>query len=389
VNDTQDMAIARVSLYSTRLKMGAFWATSTALVTALAALTLAGPVSASDTNTTKLLSTINVASPWGIAVDERRGTVYVTSGSSVSVINEDTDKVTAVIPVAGFGFAIALDPYRGKVYTASYTGQVVSVIDEASNSVTKTISLPCGSTLAVAVDPYRGKAYVGCGNLVEVIDEGTDTISTSITLPYAPQAQGLAVDPIRGILYAAAGPIPPYALYAIDEDTATVSATTISMPTQSNGLAVDPIGGRVYVPNEGFIINETTSPYAAATVTVVDEHTNEITATIPSGYRTFAVAFDPLNQTLYAVNEGYTTASANGLGITGPTPASLAVIDTVSNKVTDTIPLTPFATDVGVDSVRRKVYVSEGGGVVAVFSVGAPRHWIDYKKSLDKCDDKH
>ena len=179
MNDTQDMAIARVSLYSTRLKMGAFWATSTALVTALAALTLAGPVSASDTNTTKLLSTINVASPWGIAVDERRGTVYVTSGSSVSVINEDTDKVTAVIPVAGFGFAIALDPYRGKVYTASYTGQVVSVIDEASNSVTKTISLPCGSTLAVAVDPYRGKAYVGCGNLVEaerVNDFETDGI---------------------------------------------------------------------------------------------------------------------------------------------------------------------------------------------------------------------
>lgn len=347
----------------------------------LATLTLAGaasaqsvcePVPANTVITT--IPTLNAYTQ--IAVDSDRGVVYAWGpGKNVSAIDEATNEVIATIPVTGnAGFGITVDPFHGKVYAVSYMDAVVTVIDEKTNTVTSTITLPgAGDSLAIGVDPYREKVYVGVEQGVSansapntsyyaVIDEKTDTVMKTINVANYPQ--GIAIDPVRGTVYMTAGPTAPYVVYAIDERTDAVTAT-ISMPNQSSYLTIDPIHGRVYVPNNGFVYPGTPD-YAAATVSVIDEATNKVVATIPSGYRTFSLAYDPVNQTLYAANEGFPYVAGSG---------SLAVIDTKTDTVSATIPLTPFVFGVGVDPVRRNVYVSCNSGSVTVISAGGPVPW--------------
>jgi DNA-binding beta-propeller fold protein YncE len=49
----------------------------------------------------------------------------------VSVINEASNKITDTISVAGSTVSIAVDPIRANVYVGSDTGPVVSVIRTA------------------------------------------------------------------------------------------------------------------------------------------------------------------------------------------------------------------------------------------------------------------
>jgi len=97
----------------------------------------------------------------GIAVDERRGTVYVTSGSSVSVINEDTDKVTAVIPVAGLGLRLRSILTVARSTQRATPGKLFRSSMKRPTAVTKTISLALRQHACGSGRPYRGKAYVG------------------------------------------------------------------------------------------------------------------------------------------------------------------------------------------------------------------------------------
>jgi YVTN family beta-propeller protein len=79
-----------------------------------------------------------------------------------------TPTVTATISVEGFPNAIAVDPGTHTAYVTAYPGGNMSVIDEATNTVTATIPNPTvdavGSSGAVAVDPGTRTAYVSTVN---------------------------------------------------------------------------------------------------------------------------------------------------------------------------------------------------------------------------------
>ena len=65
-----------------------------------------------------------------------------------------TYPVTATIGVGLHPAAVAVDPGTHTVFVANATGDSVSVIDENTNTVTATIPLPSGANpVAVAVDP--------------------------------------------------------------------------------------------------------------------------------------------------------------------------------------------------------------------------------------------
>lgn len=350
------------------------------LMTALVALTLAGPVSACDRDeppaSNVITSITGINAPIDVVVDPDRGVAYVgttnygtnwtaSTPGSVSVIDEKTNTVKATIPVGVYPFTMARDPYRGTVYVCNYLGGSISVIDEKTNTVTDTISMPTtpinfAYPHAIAVDSLRGKVYVGgafTGDLA-VIDEKTNTVTDTISLPYI-DCVGLAVDPIRGTVYASEALYSnsqwSYAVMAIDERTNTLTAT-IPMASEAWWPTVDLVRGLVYVPNNGYIGNKVS---AATTVVVIDAKTNIVKTTIPVTNGVYALGLDPVTGSLYASNSD----------------GGVSVIDTFTDTVTDSIALGSGQWDgVGIDPFRGVIYVPNfNTNTVAVISAGGPK----------------
>jgi len=110
---------------------------------------------------------------------------------------------------------------------------------------------------------------------------------------------------------------------------------------------VDPGTRTAYVANAG-----------DGTVSVIDEATRTVTATIPVGHRPVAVAVDPATRTAYVANAGDGTVS---------------VIDEASRTLTATIPVGGDPDGVAVDLATRTAYVANASdGTVSVISAARP-----------------
>jgi YVTN family beta-propeller protein len=100
--------------------------------------------------------------------------------------------------------AVAADPATGTVYVTNVVDNTVSVIDEATGTITATIAVDSGPD-ALAADPGTGTVYVANDTIldgtVSVIDTATDTITATIGVGSGPDA--LAVDPVTHTIYVA------------------------------------------------------------------------------------------------------------------------------------------------------------------------------------------
>jgi large repetitive protein len=249
-----------------------------------------------------------------VAADPVSGTVYVAEGGpppEVQVITEDPanpadDQVTATVTVPsgteGFsgpqGIAIlpGATPNSGTVYVAN-GGDTVSVISEATNTVTSVIQIPGenGSDshpAGIAADPATGLVYVADQNdgYVSVISGSTllGSFPLDASEPGDTDPTGVAADPDTGTVYVTVPAPSPTGtsaeVYVIQENpsdppAATVAAAVPMLPFGTSGalygvpesIAVNPNVGTVYVSNfEGSleVINEDTADPAAD---VVDE----------------------------------------------------------------------------------------------------------------------
>jgi YVTN family beta-propeller protein len=248
------------------------------------------------------------SNPASLAVDPESGTVYVGElPSQVQVITENpsdaaADTVTATVSVAGqnegfdgpegIGILPGATPDTGTVYVANQAGNTVSVVSEATNSVTSTIQIPqedgqAADPTGVAVDTTTGDVFVA--------DEGdgyVSVISGSSYLGSFPlqaanpdliDPTGIAADPVTGTVYVTApAPLPGGSagtVYVIQENSADPVAATVAaalpMPPYGSGgalagvpesVAVNPGTGTVFVSNyEGSLdtIEENTADPAA------------------------------------------------------------------------------------------------------------------------------
>jgi len=179
----------------------------------------------------------------------------------------------------------------------------VSVIDEATGTVTATIAVGSGPD-GVAVDPTSHTAYVANGGngTVSVIDEATGTVTATIAVGSDPD--GVAVDPTAHTAYVAnfAGTVS-----VIDEATGAVT-TTITVGSGADGVAVDPTAHTAYVAN------------FAGTASVIDGSTGTVTATVPVGADPSGVAVDSALHTAYVTNGNASTVSV--ISAARPTPVT-------------------------------------------------------------------
>ncbi len=134
-------------------------------------------VSVLDTQTGVVVATVLVArSPRAVAVDERRGRVFVASsgvasgGSGLNVLDARTGTVLRIQPLTTSPLALAVDALTGRVflvngardaYGAALGISSISTLDAQSGAILRTVPIPENLNLAsIAVDARRGRVFV-------------------------------------------------------------------------------------------------------------------------------------------------------------------------------------------------------------------------------------
>jgi len=161
-----------------------------------------------STATNSIIASIALASPFGMAISPDGNTLYVTTqgGNSVFVVNTQTDKVTATIPVGSDAVLDAVSPDGSRLYVVNYSSASVSVINTATNLVIATV--PVGpSPFGIAITPDGSMVYVGNAgaNNVSAISTSTNTVQSTISYGTGVLAEpyGLCVSPDGTQLYIA------------------------------------------------------------------------------------------------------------------------------------------------------------------------------------------
>ena len=158
-----------------------------------------------DTASGKLITEIpgmNHAHGVALALAEHRGYVSNGQGNSVSVIDLQSLKTLANIPVSGQNpDAIVFDPATGHVLTMNGHSNSVSVIDPAAGKEVATIALPGRPEFATS--DGRGHVFVNLedkGELVQ-LDTKTDKVQNVWSLASCDSPSGLTYDAVSARLF--------------------------------------------------------------------------------------------------------------------------------------------------------------------------------------------
>ena len=264
-----------------------------------------------DTATNTEAATIATNSFDKVAVHPSGDFIYVPNGSSLDVYGTSDNSLVATIPLgAGVG-DLTMHPSGDYVYAAHGRTDTISVIDASTNSLSATVEIAHDISQMV-IHPSGSILYVGVAvnGIITAIDTNTlqpiDTFNAG-----GPNVLDLAVHPSGQYLYVASGTT----LKVIDTTTNSV-VDSISINGGGYSIAVHPDGNAIYVAN-----------YTNSSVSVVDANTNTMTATISTS-APFDLAVHPSGDFVYVTGFTITNTGTDGF---------VAVIDTASNQITDTI----------------------------------------------------
>jgi YVTN family beta-propeller protein len=275
-------------------------------------------------------------------------TAYIANSgdSTVSVINVATNTVTKSIKISSNPSSVSVSPDGSKVYvgnsgTFSTPCNTVSVIKSATNTVSAIIVV--GSTpYGVSVSPDGSNVYIANynSNTISVINSTTNNVTVSIPVGIAPY--GVSVSPDGSKIYVANNGS-NNTISVINSATNKVTAT-ITVGYNPQGVSVSPDGSKVYVTNYNKL----------GTVSVINTATNTVSATIPVGNSPFGISVSPDGSRVYVTNFNDNTVS---------------VISTATNTVTDTIKVGTNPAGVSVSPDGSKVYVvNYSSGTVSIIN---------------------
>ena len=259
--------------------------------------------------------------------------------------------------ITKLGNPLAENCHGPDAYITHVSDVIVSAIDTATHSVVATV--PVGkNTWGVAMHPDGSRAYVTSfvEDEVSVIDTLTNTVIS--TIPVGVNPIGIAAHPSGAWLYVANSSIDPnlsvHIVSVIDIATKAVAEVQLDAVTEANvpfGIAAHPDGTRVYLTNQqgDFVsvlsVNYSTNP-------LVTTPTHALVDTADVGQLPQGIAVNPLGNEVYVANAD---------------DGRVSVLSTVTNAVTDTIPLSPFAlyrpyaVDVHPDGGRLYVSATTAG----------------------------
>jgi YVTN family beta-propeller protein len=184
------------------------------------------------------------AHPWGVAVNQSTGLVYVTNeaSDSVSVINANTRRqVAPPIPVGIDPQGVAVDPKTDMIYVTNFSSDSLSIINGRTRLVR---TVPFGKLAidpdSVAVNAATDTIYVGgymSSNVL--VTNGLGTVTHNIAVPGS-NIHDVVVDTATNTAYASAYNLGYVAEINMTSNTVTGQLTGLSGPA---GEAVDGSNG--------------------------------------------------------------------------------------------------------------------------------------------------
>jgi DNA-binding beta-propeller fold protein YncE len=242
-------------------------------------------VSVIDGSTDRIVATVPVGSSGGqtgtLAVNPLTDTIYVTELSGdfsgyLYVIDGFTDTVSTAVELGSAPDSVAVDPSTDTIYVGSQGGTSVSIIDGATNTIMATLNPDSGDTFgSPAVDTSTNLTYISeTGATDEILEYNVATLTNSFEGTSA-LIQQVGIDPVTDTLYYTNANGSSSVVTVVDGANGAI-ITTIPDGQATGGVApvgLDPSTGTVYVGNQ--------IGYQMTTVSVIDEATNAIIATIP------------------------------------------------------------------------------------------------------------
>jgi|HubBroStandDraft_1064217.scaffolds.fasta_scaffold00752_2 YVTN family beta-propeller protein len=227
----------------------------------------------------------------GLAVNDSSGDAYASceACSAVLAVNSSGRPVHS-IRVGAQPEGLAIDTSGGRVYSANWESNNVSVIDANTDAVTGTISLAGGSLggggpVGVAFDESSADLYVAVhGNLnfnpgnVSIINAATNEIVGAITDWGGPGPSDLLIDTAANALYVTDDYANVVWVFNLSTDN-LISVVPVGQAPE--GIALDPLNGYLYVSNSG-----------SQNVSVVNATTDAVVGSITVGEMPTGIAFD-------------------------------------------------------------------------------------------------
>ncbi|MDQ1313994.1 MAG: sorting protein [Pseudomonadota bacterium] len=254
------------------------------------------------------------------------------TGNSVSVIDDATATVTMTVPVGINPYGVGVNSAGTRVYVSNTGGNSVSVIDGTTNTVIDTVPVGNGPR-GVAVNSPGTRAYVANagGNSVSVIDGASNTVITTVAVGNNPLS--LAVNPAGTRVYVSN--FNDNTVSVIDAATNTV-IRTVPVGSGPHGLAFNPAGTRAYVTN-----------YLGNTVSVIDTLTHTMIAMVLNPGSPSSLSVNPAGTRVYVSNNAGWNVS---------------VIDAATYALIATVPVGNAPGGVAVNPAGTRAYVTTTAG---------------------------
>lgn len=288
-------------------------------------------------NAENTIATIQLTSPWGVAVNasETRAYVVEQQNDRVRVIDLATNALIGSITVGNLPWSIDQNPSGTALYVSNYNGNSVSVIDTASNTVTATITGLMGPT-DVAFSPDGTRAFVTLqDHTVEEINTSNNTKVRNIPGFYFPF--NIAINPAGTRGYVSNIGEGKVRVLDLTANPVSLIGAPIQVGTFPRGIVINPSGTKAYVTNA-----------TDNTLSVIDLATNAVIGSpIQIGSDAQAIAMDPAGNYAYVANAG---------------SDSISVVDLATNSTIRTIPTgdAPFA--LTINGAGTRLYVSARDG---------------------------
>lgn len=341
---------------SPRLPRAVVVATTAALAVATTVLAPAFQATAHAASPYSVTATIGVgneAESGSIAVDSATHRGYVTSfvDSAVTIINTSTNEVAGSVAVGANPIGVGIDTVPNQslpiVFVGNFNGQSISFIDTTTNTVVGKVSLANNLPEGMAVDPSTHTLYAvgspttGTGSVVSVVDDLHRQLN--LTLPIAELVKSVAVDSSTHKAYGAGGEH----LWELDGTPTKVTSVTA---TEALAVAANPATHKVYVTSS----THTATDINPGTVSVLDESTNQVGASVTVGRFPGAVAVDTSANVIYTANS---------------TDETVSIINGATNTVIATVPVGHEPSSIAVDSATHTAYVlNDNSNTVSVIT---------------------
>lgn len=295
----------------------------------------AGEVQAQQSNLYSLDKKIDLPGDGGydyLLIDQASRRLYVSHGTTVHVINLDTESLSGTIAgmQGNHGIAIVSNSNRG--FVSDGKANAVLVFDLKNLSTIKTIPLSSQKPDAIIYDKFSNRvfAFNGASNNASIIDPVTLKETGVIPLSGAPE---FAVSDGHGRIYNNIED--KNVMDVIDtKSIKVIKSYPLSPCGGPTGLAMDEANGRLFTAcreNKG--------------LSVLDIQSGKVITTIPIGNGVDAVAYDAGTKLIFCSNGDGTTTI-----IREQSPDSFAVVQTLATQ--------NRAKTLALDSKTHKIYLS-------------------------------